>query len=474
MENRKISTGASANAPRLKVPVVGRRSGGQRPPSTGGHPVKRSWDLFLLSAAGLLLVSQARIQVFLPFSVPRPALIMVVVALGIWLLENNRIRSSSPLLTDRIGQAAFLFATLAIVGAPFSLSFGSSARFLLEHFSRTFIVFLILAAVVRDFEDVRRLVGAVAVGAAVFGAMAPVGRATGASVGGYDPNDAAMFLVSALPCVIFFVIHGRRTATRILAALSVFTVIGAIAATQSRGGFIGLVAVLFFMTFLFKGVKPALRVGVVVAVMGVGFAVTSSDYWDRMQTISEFDDGYGGGERVGGRKNIWGRALEYTAQNPVTGVGINQFTRAEGLHPAIRARIEAGIGTKYNTAHSMWFQVMAELGIPGFLAFVGMFILSVKRLWRLQRTGLPPSLANRAEGQAVAGVLLASLIGVMAAGTFVTHGYSALVWGPVGLVLGYSKISNLAEPGSSRRVRHARAPRQSTRRRPTVSNDLNH
>lgn len=437
------------------------------------HPTSRKpWDLFLFAAAGLLLVSQARIQVFLPFSLPRPALIMGLVALALWLMQADRVRSLPAIMRDRIGQAAFLVAIAALVGVPFSLSLGSSARFVLENFSRTFLVFMILAAAVRNIEDVRRLIGTFAVGAAVFGMMAPVGRGGGASVGGYDPNDAAMFLVSALPCLIFFILHGRRLVTRIAAGLSAFTVIAAIVITQSRGGFIGLVAVATFMIFVFKGVKPAVRVGVVAAVIVASTAVSSPEYWARMQTITAMDDGYSGGSGVGGRRDIWARAVQYTAENPLTGVGINQFSRAEGQHPLIRARIEAGIGTKYSVAHSMWFQAMAELGVLGFMAFLGMFVLSLRRLHGLQKLELKPSPPIRpGEIQAMAGVLMGSLVGVMAAGSFLTHAYSSMVWGPVGIIVGFSKVStlhSLAVPrragirGRERRHPHSGMPRRRT------------
>lgn len=420
---------AIANGSRRRI----QRSAGSKP-----------WDLFLISAAGLLLVSQARIQVFLPFSIPRPALIMGLVALGFWLLQGERVRSLNAVLSDRIGKAAVLVAVVAILAAPFSLSLGSSVRFLLDSFSRTFLVFIILAAAVRNLEDVRRLIATWAFGAAVFGAMAPIRRGTGSSVGGYDPNDSAMFLVSALPCLIFFVLHGRRLHVRIAAGVSVFTVIGTIVLTQSRGGFVGLVAVAGFMTFLFKGVKPAIRLGVVSALLIGSVAVSTPEYWARMQTITEMDDGYSGGSGVGGRRDIWARAIQYTTENPLTGVGINQFSRAEGQHPLIRARIEAGIGTKYSVAHSMWFQAMAELGIPGFLAFLAIFVLSLGQLHRLQSSDVPPPKPTKqAELHSMAGVLMGSIIGVMVAGSFLTHAYSAMVWGPVGIIVGLCKVAGL-------------------------------
>jgi hypothetical protein len=440
-------------------PVRARR-GARRKVRNPGRP--RSWDLMMLAAGGLLLISQARVHAILPFSLPRPALIMVVIAFGIWLVQTDPVRSSGSILTDRIGKAAFLVLVAAIIGVPFSLSIGSSARAVLESFSRTFVVFLVLAAAVRNLEDVRRLIVTFALGAAVFGAMAPVRRGGGGSIGGYDANDAAMFLVSALPTLIFCVLHGRRMITRVAAGLSVFTVIGAIVMTSPRGGFIGLVAVLGFMLLAFRGVKPVIRLGVVGAVLVLMFAVSSTDYWDRMQTITTLDDGYSGeGRVVGGRRDIWTRAVGYTLRNPLTGLGINQFSRAEGQRPEVRERIDAGLGTKFSEAHSMWFQAMAELGIPGFLAFLAMFVLSFKQLRRLQRTTLdPPPPMTRKEIQAMASTLMASLVGVMAAGSFLTHAFSGMTWGVLGIIVGFSKVGALqgAFPRASHQRRRSARP----------------
>jgi hypothetical protein len=452
------------------VPYGATRSAGGLRRRTRRAAGRLPWDLMMLSAAGLLLISQARLHSLIPVSLPRPAVIMVIVAFGVWLIQTDPVRSSRAIMRDRIGMAAFLVLAAAIIGVPFSLSIGGSARSILASFSRTFVVFLVLAAAVRNLEDVRRLVVTFALGAAAFGAMAPVQRGARGSMGGYDPNDAAMFLVSALPCLVFCVLHGRHMLTRVAAGLSIFTVMGAIVMTSSRGGFIGLVAVIVFMLVMFTGVRPAIRMGVVGAIMVLLLAVSSTDYWDRMQTITELDDGYGGEGKVGGRKNIWGRALEYTAKNPLTGVGIGQFPRAEGQHPAIAERIEAGIGTKYSTAHSTWFQAMAELGIPGFLAFVAIFFLSFKQLRRLQKTALdPPSRMTTAEVQAMASTLMASLVGVMAAGSFITHAFSGMTWGVFGIIVGFTKVSAMQGLLRTKRTQWRKGHRPNRRPRPTMA-----
>ena len=400
------------------------------------------WDLFLLVAAGLLLVGQARIHVFIPGAAAlRPALLLGGLGLVLWVLQGDRIRSLKSLDTPLMKAGAFL-AMWALVGIPFALWQGGAFSYFVGSFASTFTVFLLVAASIRSLEDVRRLMGVMALGTALYAFMAPsnpMSRAFG--TGGYDPNDSAMFLASGIPILVFFALFGRKTWIRIASGVGTLLPIYAIIDTQSRGGFIALVAVLAFMILMLKGVRPALRATVVAVVVLASIPVATTDYWERMETIQELDDGYGE-TGIGGRRNIWARAMEYTMAHPVTGVGIDNFTVAEGRHPDIVQRIAAGRGAKYSVAHSVWFSTIAELGIPGFIGFVAMFFISLRELRKLQvrrEATLPPKRAT--EVRVMAGVLIASLIGLMTAGSFLSNQYSVMVWGVLAIVAGLLKVS---------------------------------
>lgn len=426
---------ASVGSPNVRSP---RDANGAQPNSR-----PRPWDPFLIAAAGLLLVGQARTHTFVPgLSALRPALLLIGLGLVLWFVQKERMRSPKRLDSSLVKVACFI-PVWATIGVPFALWQGGAARYLIEGLAPTFLAFLIVAASVRDLEDVRRLVGIFALGTALYAIMAPqnpIGRAFGA--GGYDPNDSGMFLVSGLPILIFFVLFGRQLWVRIAATIGALLTLFAIIDTGSRGGFLALVAVLACMTLLMKAVKPAIRIGLVGLVVLASIPVASSDYWERMRTIQEFDDGYS--EGMDGRRNVWDRAVQYAAQNPLTGVGIDNFTVAEGLHPEIQERIAQGLGTKYSVAHSQWYQVLAELGIPGFISFVSMFLLALKELWRLQgvRRGRAPPNFNSKELRAMAGALMISLIGVMVAGSFLSNAFGMIVWAVVGMVAGLVKVTH--------------------------------
>ena len=408
------------------------------------------WDLFLLVAAGLLLVGQARIHVFIPGAAAlRPALLLGALGLIVWIFQKNRIRSLKSLDTP-LARAAGFVVLWALVGIPFALWQGGAFSYFVGSLVNTFAIFLLVAASIRSVQDVRRLIGVMALGTALYAFMAPsnpISRAFGA--GGYDPNDSAMFLASGIPTLVFFALFGRRTWVRVASGLGALLPIYAIIDTQSRGGFIALVAVLAFMVFMMKGVRPALRAVVVTVIVLASIPVATTDYWERMETIQDLDDGYGE-TGIGGRRNIWGRAMEYTMANPVTGVGIDNFTVAEGRHPDIAGRVAEGQGAKYSVAHSMWFHTLAELGVPGFIAFVAMFLISLRELRKLQvRRGAPLPPNKTREVRVMAGVLIASLIGLIAAGSFLSNQYSVMVWGVLGVVAGLLKVSTSAHRAHS-------------------------
>ena len=445
----------------------------RRPPSrpaypvtTGGNPVARSegmnrspmsaagqshsdpkpWDVFLWVAAALLLVAQARTHVFIPgVSALRPGLLLCGLGMGLWAIQKQKIRLPKN-LNSPLMKAALFIPIWALIGVPFAMWQGGAASYIIQNLAPTILVFLIVAASIRNLEDVRRLIGVFALGTALYALMAPqnpIGRAFRA--GGYDANDSAMFLVSGIPPLVFFILFGRRLWVRGVAGFGTLLTLYAVVDSSSRGGFIALVAVLGFMVVMLKGVKPMIRATVVAVVIAASVPVASSEYWDRMQTIQELDDGYGQG--IGGRRNIWSRAMQYTWASPITGVGINNFSVAEGRHPDIQSRIQAGRGTKYSVAHSQWFQVLTELGIPGFIAFCALFVLSLRELRRIQRqSSRSPPLMRPKEVRVMAGVLMASLIALMVAGSFLSNAYSAMIWGPLGIIAGFLKFHPLAQP----------------------------
>ena len=121
-------------------------------------------------------------------------------------------------------------------------------------------------------------------------------------------------------------------------------------------------------------------------------------------------------------------------ERPLTGVGISNFSQLYYRYTDHWLNREIAV-------HSMWFQVLGELGFLGFALFVGMiwtsFRINAETLRWLERAHAPPLL------RAIAVGLQAALAGTCASGTFLSQAYTWPVYIIVALI---GALSNQAQP----------------------------
>jgi O-antigen ligase len=403
--------------------------------------------------AAFLLVSVARIHTLLPgLDGLRPGLLLAGVAVLLYLTNGHARRSLKHLKHPLAASMSFL-VLWAGIGSTTALYITNSVETLIGSFLSTLILTLLLAACVRSSDDVRRLLMTLAVGGIVFSLMValPAVDRSGVRAGGYDPNYSAMFIVLTMPLILYFLIAERRAAFKVLFAIGLVVCTIGMIRSDSRGGFLALVAVVGYSLIFMRGVKPSWRIATVAAAVAVIGFTASDGYWERMRSINDPDDyNY---HSPTGRKAIWERARGYIAENPWFGVGISNFSVAEGRHPMIVASIESGRGFKYSDSHSVWYKTATELGIPGFIAYVMMFIIAFWHLRRIvMRARASPKDRLAKQNAGVASALIGSLIAVAVAGTFLSNAYSAMIWALFGLSLGLFKVSRW-ESGSESTVR---------------------
>lgn len=414
---------------------------------------RRPWDLLLVCTAALILIAVTRTHVFVPgASKIRPALLFSMVGMAVWLSNNKGLRSLNR-LKHPLGYLALFFGVWAGASVPLAMYGSHALRYYVTVFASVMAVFLLVAAAVRNLHDVRRLLLMYAVGAIVYAffATAP-GVPRGIGAGGLDPNDSAMLLASAIPLILYFALRSRQVVTKVLFAAGLIMVAGGVVTSGSRGGFLALLALVFYIVFFYRAVSARVRLVTVALLVGGVVGTATGDYWDRMQSITDEDD-YNR-HSITGRKQLWTRGVVYMVSRPLFGVGLRNFSVAEGRHPDIAARIAAGRGVKYGVAHSMWVETGAELGIPGFLAFIGLFVLSIRHLSRYaklaRRSRAPPELRRAGE---IAATLIGVLVALVVAGTFLSQQYNGMIWGVFGLVLGFLKVapplSRSGNPGAT-------------------------
>ena len=191
--------------------------------------------------------------------------------------------------------------------------------------------------------------------------------------------------------------------------------------TYSRGGFLAA-AVLGLFTFLRSPNKFRTLVGL-VAIVGLVLLVMPQSYWDRMNSIAapegQMDDS------AAGRLHFWHVAIDMAGAKPLTGVGLNGYEESY-------ERYNTGAEfTGVRATHSTWLGVLADLGVPGFLLFVGSWILAVWACWRTA------SIAKRNAAHSgvlpYANALMTSLFAYAVAATFLSFQYNEMIWHFFGL-----------------------------------------
>jgi len=189
-----------------------------------------------------------------------------------------------------------------------------------------------------------------------------------------DENDVASFLVMLLP-VSYFLLGIATSLFARLGLTSIFFVnLIAIAATLSRGGMVGTLPTLFFIWYKSKR-KILTLVFVIIAV----FAVVQ---WGPPSLMNEFSSISNKDDRTANsRMYFWGLSFQMMLKKPVFGVGANSWANAiwAGIVP-----LEKNVDNI--TPHSLYFQLLSELGVVGTIVFLLFFVGStkiIKNIFRL-------------------------------------------------------------------------------------------
>ncbi len=183
-----------------------------------------------------------------------------------------------------------------------------------------------------------------------------------------DRNHLALAMLLAVPLMNYLRLQSRHRWMQIgLIAAMVMTVM-AVLATYSRGGFLGLVAMGAFLWWKSKSRVLAL---VALLVVGIGLHSVAPDPWkERMGTIesAKLED-----HSFKLRLLAWQTYLNAALDRPLTGAGLYALQQRPIFFHYAPPPDEAGIeNTKPRAAHSIYFQVLGDLGFIGFGVYIAL------------------------------------------------------------------------------------------------------
>lgn len=221
--------------------------------------------------------------------------------------------------------------------------------------------------------------------------------------GGMDNNCFGAALACMIGPAVSLAIVSRTWVERIAASVSGLLILHTALLTFSRGTMVGLLAV-GAVAFVMMPKKPknmfALLVVLIIAIRLTG-----------PQLLARYSTTFAGEEErdasAESRVDLWKDCLKVVAQYPILGVG-----------PANWRDIAAQYGwPPGKSAHSVWMETAAELGIPGSLFLLLFFVLPALRLWPIAREKITDD--NREDVAIAIGTVL-SIVGFVVAAQFVS------------------------------------------------------
>jgi len=250
-----------------------------------------------------------------------------------------------------------------------------------------------------------------------------------------DPNFFAAQMVAGMTLALGLLAGARHAGSRVLLTAALLPLAYGVIASESRGGFVALIATGIAAIVIFRRQRAQILLVVVGigAVMGI-WLTSNHAAWERISHASE--------DRGSGRQDLWTVALRVYDSHPILGVGINnfavyapQYTREPGtLTGVIHIETELGV-------HNAYLSLLAETGVLGIVLFLSAagsaVIASVRGGRRFELDG-----DARAALLARAGAV--ALTGMLSAAFFLSDAEDKRIWVLMGLGLASAGVAGRA------------------------------
>ena len=397
----------------------------------------------LVAFTGILILSP---QVWFPvLKSLRIALLAAGVAIVAHLLDRAvRRRSAEPTRPEIM--IAFCLAGWAALTVPLSYWPGGSVTVLTEHFLKAIAFFWLIGTLVTTGHRLKLFLWVLVISSIPLSLTAvqnyqsgeflqtPAGavqRIAGYNIGGSgltaNPNDLALMLNLLIPFAAALFVSAHGVVQRLVAACALLLSIAAVIATFSRAGFLTLAALGVVALVAAARRRPLAALGAVL-VLAVSSPLIPAGYLERVSTITNISADTTGSAQ--GRWSDWAAATEIVVRNPLTGVGLGQNVLA----------LNQQRGATWRYVHNVYLEYAVDLGLPGLLLFLWLFVALFRTAGRVRRRAVT-DIALRDAG-IVAGGVQAALVAFAVAAFFHPIAYQFYFFCIAGLALAVRNVSH--------------------------------
>ena len=372
-------------------------------------------------------------------------------ALAAFSLIAGRLGRGAPL--SRITPE--LLAVLSLGGvmlatAPFSLWPGGAVAVFTDLFVKVILVFVLMVNTITTRDRFERLVNIVVLGTSYIAVRAVIdyGRGTNIVEGGRvqgtgglfgNPNDMALNMIAFLPLAVMLALGQSRRALRLIALIGIPAISAAVIFSKSRGGTVGLIAMLLVLVYQIGRLRPVVA-ALVVASTFATIPMLPASFTSRMSSIFNAEEDPTGSREA--RKTLLREGYQAFLDNPTVGLGAGQFMNYR----------TGDRDAPWRETHNAVLQVAAELGVGGLVIFIIVigsgFAAAVRtgsalrRARRRRKAREPAHVRTRREPlELYAAALVASLTGWLVAAMFASVAYYWTLYLVLGLATALRDIT---------------------------------
>ena len=354
---------------------------------------------------------------------------------------------------DNISLLILIFWVIALISSAFSESL--LINFVwdkYQEFSKILLFYLAIILILKKKVHIDTLIWSVVLSISSYAAMesfkfiVSFGNHMIAGYDGHvlgDRNDLAVAINMAIPLIIYLINQTKMRALKVGLILLLLLNILAIIGTYSRGGFVGLVVLGGY--FYIKSNRKLLLTLILTITIGALISSTPSAWNERMSTVStasSLDSSFIG--RLWAWKisvkianeNVFGNGF-YASQDLIA--WHRYRTTIDDFGPIYTPPVPEGQVPK--AAHSIYFQVLGDMGYGGLIIFLLILAALFRRLQRITKKAKQYQMDWCGQ---LTSMLSVSLVGFLITGANVSMAYFDFIYLLIGIsyVLEYRVIDN--------------------------------